>query len=309
MVLKRGLATQQIAAVILVAMVVAKMSLATSYKYDKITQAWLEHSYEDTHSIPSDFTIFTMNIWGAPQDEGHPLFRFDERSLALIKLLNSKNPDFVLLQEVSPRWAKFLLAHPSIQDRYYVSEINPEVYVQYQDLGQLILSRVPFNAETLSLGGTFENTLSLAHCKIGEGQPLTIVTTQLSSGKERTQERIAQLSMIYAFLESRGNAIVMAGDFNFGDSWQENQKLNPLYVDVWKKLRPHDFGYTEDSEINRMRFLVKQAIKQERFDRIFSTGVEWDKIAIVGTKPISENTWVSDHFGLFGAAKLLNTFK
>ena len=67
-------------------------------------------------------------------------------------------------------------------------------------------------------------------------------------------------------------------------------------------------GYTEDTEINRMRLLHKNKEKQVRFDRILlrsgSPGWRPESVRLIGTRPIDPDlpeVFPSDHFGLAGS--------
>jgi tyrosyl-DNA phosphodiesterase 2 len=105
--------------------------------------------------------------------------------------------------------------------------------------------------------------------------------------------------------------VVLMGDFNFCASWQnENDRIDPAYHDVWELLRGNEPGYTEDTTINQMRYLIKGKHKQVRFDRILSKGFTresgWAATAIelLGTEAITPElpfVFPSDHFGLLAS--------
>jgi tyrosyl-DNA phosphodiesterase 2 len=98
------------------------------------------------------------------------------------------------------------------------------------------------------------------------------------------------------------------GDFNFCASWsEENDRIDPAYQDVWNLLRGDEPGYTENTSINRMRYLVKGKHKHVRFDRILlkssapDSGWVASSIELLGTEPVSpehQDVFPSDHFGL-----------
>ncbi len=142
------------------------------------------------------------------------------------------------------------------------------------------------------------------------GVPLHIATVHLESRKSSAEIRGEQLAVIFDSLHSVPNAVIM-GDFNFCASWtEENYRIDPVYRDVWKVLRPDEPGYTEDTAINQMLYISKGKHKQVRFDRVLLkrsiqgiSGPWWTEksIDLLGTDPISEDmpeVIPSDHFGL-----------
>lgn len=93
-------------------------------------------------------------------------------------------------------------------------------------------------------------------------------------------------------------------------------------MDVWEHLRHGEPGWTEDTDVNEMRFIASGKHKQVRFDRVLQLCKEEDGpphakyraepegIRLLGTEKIAEVTvghgewaeampiWPSDHFGL-----------
>ncbi len=62
---------------------------------------------------------------------------------------------------------------------------------------------------------------------------------------------------------------MLVGDFNFDPAQEEEQaRVDEHYRDLWGELRGDEPGYTEDTDINRMRLLHKNQPKRVRFDRI-----------------------------------------
>ncbi len=68
--------------------------------------------------------------------------------------------------------------------------------------------------------------------------------------------------------------VYLCGDFNidFNGNAQNRPELNKLEElqmnDVWSVIHPDRSGFTEDTEINDMRYNTKQIDKQVRFDAI-----------------------------------------
>ena len=95
-------------------------------------------------------------------------------------------------------------------------------------------------------------------------------------------------------------------DFNINDADPENEKLDEILIDSWKALYFDDKGYTWNKEKNYLaRMSSAWDDPNERIDRIFVNHAEWlDSMELLGTEPIDDNLWPSDHFGLLGVFKI-----
>ncbi len=188
-----------------------------------------------------------------------------------------------------------------VRENYCVSDVDGGTF---EDYGVVVLSRIPIRRLKLYvLPGSMARRAVVAECFLN-GEMLQVAVTHLESYKHSTQVRIAQLHAIYRFLEESENALIM-GDFNFCSSWPENSLLDQRYSDLWGVLRPDEPGYTEDTEINRMRAFVTRKHKQVRFDRMLlrskRPGWSASKVARLGMAPIASGlplVFPSDHFGL-----------
>eukprot|EP01008_Symbiontida_sp_HLA12_P000369 NODE_1368_length_611_cov_224.366803_g1356_i0.p1 GENE.NODE_1368_length_611_cov_224.366803_g1356_i0~~NODE_1368_length_611_cov_224.366803_g1356_i0.p1 ORF type:complete len:176 (-),score=40.81 NODE_1368_length_611_cov_224.366803_g1356_i0:82-552(-) len=136
------------------------------------------------------------------------------------------------------------------------------------------------------------------------GVPAMISTVHLESLHEE-ELRQRQLQYIFPVLKKRPVAL-LCGDFNFCSKWRKEQaNLDPAFVDVWGTLRPDAPGWTEDTDINFMRFDYTGRKKQVRFDRVLwkAPGAAWrpTSIDLLGTSPVDAEhprIFPSDHFGL-----------
>jgi len=100
----------------------------------------------------------------------------------------------------------------------------------------------------------------------------------------------------------------IVGDFNLDPSYPENALVQENGFDLWDVLQPNDAGYTEDTNINKMRLYSHGKHKQARYDRVLlvpRTAGETTcakcrpySIDLLGDKPFDEELWPSDHFGL-----------
>ncbi|MCS5709141.1 endonuclease/exonuclease/phosphatase family protein [Candidatus Berkiella cookevillensis] len=256
---------------------------------------------------PEQLKVLSYNLWGAPQDAKNPYFQFKQRSQAVLKLISTIDADVICLQEVSRDWADKLLADPFIRKNFYSTDFNTDRVHSYFGLSQITLSKFPIISAT-AYGLPGYEIYSLLNTQIQFGtQTISVNNVHLHSGKEHSSFRIAQLETIFNILTSQeqSDSTLIAGDFNFGDNWDENSVLDsapmPL-TDIWKHLKDNDPGYTEDSHINIMRFNLKGCHKQERFDRILvqSNTMDATDIKLIGQAPIDPDAqiWPSDHFGL-----------
>ena len=262
-------------------------------KFDVESDQW-----ESVDSSVRDFdrnelVLATINIWfGAHFAEQ----RYD----AIIRLLKTHQPDFIALQEVilESLWA--FLAHPWVQNNYYISDTNG---MTLGDYGVVLLSRFPPKTIRLvHLPSFMDRNLLLMETTLN-GATLQVGTVHLESMKRSAKMRGLQLEYIFDYLEGAANVVLM-GDFNFCASWQEeNDRIDLAYHDIWSHLRGDEPGYTEDTTINKMRYQLTGKHKHVRFDRILLKGSSWKPswIELIGTEPISSdypNVFPSDHFGL-----------
>ena len=242
-------------------------------------------------------TFATFNIWF-----GAHVAR--QRYAAIAHLLATHRPDFIALQEVTPAALSIFLAQPWVQESYYVSDIDGSTLGDY---GVVLKSRLPLRTLKLMELPSLMNRYFLWLETHVNGAVLCVGTVHLESLESSAALRGHQLKAIFNALRQSRQAVIM-GDFNFCASWpDENDRIDPAYHDVWSLLRGDEPGYTEDTAINRMRYLVKGQHKQVRFDRVLlkssdpRTGWQASSIELLGTEPISPaqpDVFPSDHFGL-----------
>lgn len=234
--------------------------------------------------------LLTWNIYFG----GH---QFEERRDALFAHLERLDPDVVALQEVIPELLTPLLEQEWVRRRYHVGLQLDDHYEPIGRYGVILLSRVPVERLwQVELPTGMERALLCARLANG----LTVGTVHLESLGERDY-RVLQLAIIQPRLLDAGDA-VLVGDMNFSDADRdETMTLDRRFTDVWKALRPGEPGFTVDTDLNLMRYQLKQRRAQKRIDRVLLAGPTWKatSISLVGTEPIhADGTFVSDHFGL-----------
>ena len=233
--------------------------------------------------------LLTWNVWFG----GHML---DERQAALLDELDRRRPDVIALQEVTPELHARLRATAALADAYELSDPDGD---SLRDYGVLLLARGGLGRiEQVTLPSSMGRRLLVAELPGG----LTVATVHLESTGDCVAERVAQLGLIQAYLDAAGDDVVLCGDFNFTPTdAAETAALDPRWVDVWPALRGGEPGYTVDTDVNTMRYQVKQKPTYKRIDRVLLRGARWQarSIELVGTVPFDdEGTFVSDHFGL-----------
>lgn len=268
-------------------------------KYDEVAGQWKYISPSTQGAERDTLTFATFNIWFGD-------YYAEERHTAIANLLKYHQPDFIALQEVTPEALQVFLRQSWIQEDYLITDIDGSTLGEY---GVVILSRLPLKSIMLTeLPSFMDRYLLLVETTVND-LPFCVGTVHLESLKSSSEMRGLQLQTIFEVLENVENVVLM-GDFNFCASWhKENDRLDLSYYDLWALLHPDQSGYTEDTSINRMRYLVKGKHKQVRFDRILlksateAGGWKASTIELLGTEPITPeepDVFPSDHFGLLG---------
>lgn len=236
---------------------------------------------------PAELTLATFNIWF---DEYHAGARY----LAIAELLAARLPDVVVLQEVTPAALDVFDGQGWIREHYRRAAVVGDPVGNY---GMLMMSRLPLSDVTYT---PLPTRLSRGFLRARCGE-LVVCSIHLDSGKHSARLRERQLRRIFRALRRDRDAVVL-GDFNMRD--EEDHRIGAPYRDVWRALRPDEPGYTEDTDVNLMRWDSKPKRRQVRFDRVLVKGDTWaaSDIELLGTEPISPETpriFPSDHFGVW----------
>jgi tyrosyl-DNA phosphodiesterase 2 len=234
--------------------------------------------------MPRRIRLVTFNVWFGEHARG-------ARQEALLSLLQSLDADVIGLQEATPELVERIEQTAWLRD-YEISDraVHPH--------GLLCMSRLPVRSFVRSaLPSMFGREILIA-----ELDDLAVGIVHLESTRGFGEQRRRQLAQIFPQLERYPSAVLM-GDFNLCSTWDENDYLDATYTDVWAFLHPDAAGWTEDTEINRMRHELTAKHKQVRFDRVLLRSPEWlpAHIELLGTSPVSDDTpsvFISDHFGL-----------
>jgi len=264
--------------------------------------------------------VVTWNLW------------FDKRSqmrrcqAALLELF-AQQPDVICLQEVTADVLEVITSSAWIMESYAVDADHLD-HDHWYDVAMLVkkdLSPVWWDIPLESLMG---RRCLVADIMLGSGLGCRIATVHLESRQENERYRAVQLKQILEGCQGRPGifedgpngalkvaalrGVLLCGDLNMCSSWPENNFLaTSCFCDLWPLLQPGDRGHTVDTSSNGMLWdsLHGAGVKQVRFDRILlampssADGTyEWfcQPLAIrrLGTQPLTEVLWCSDHYGL-----------
>ena len=267
-----------------------------AFRFVSSARAWRPVETEPDMSRDR-LVLVTFNVWFGQ-------FFWRDRFAALLGTVRDCGPDVIALQEVTPRHLQYLLTDSWVRREFRLSDVTGETL---QPHGVLLLSRVPLRGLGLrELPSNKDRKLLVAELGMG-ARSACVGNLHLESSASATPLRLAQLDKVLPALQGSPHRLLM-GDFNFDPAQEAEQaRVDEHYRDLWVELRGDDPGYTEDTDINRMRLLHKSQAKQVRFDRILlrSSRPGWkpESIEMIGTRPIAGDkpeVFPSDHFGLAG---------
>ena len=276
----------------------------------------------------NNFSIMTYNIWGlvkSKDDEEYMKFFKDSMEIrmnAIIELIKRNNPDIICIQEMTNMSYNFLKNKLSSIYPYSFEEnfdIEKNSIKRNRNVDLFVFSKfLPSNIKLYSITGN----LGYNNCfMILEFQNIVIFNCYLQAGSKFSpgQESVwfhysrcrkQELRSIGGIVEkyvTNGKACIMVGDFNCnlsGDikEWPEIKEFQDMkMIDTWSELRKEP-GYTEDTDINLMRWNVKFQEKRFRYDGIFYRNPEDNEIIkpinikLTGRKPIILDKKMSEKF-------------
>ena len=225
----------------------------------------------------------TWNVW------------FDNKTGAtryplILEQLHQTSADIIFLQEVTPRFLELLQASP-LDSQYNISIGDPAQYTQ------VTLSRLPIDETTsLPLPSRYDRTGLITRVSLN-GSQLSLVNVHLESGLNDDKERLEQIQQIYTSLETE--AVIWAGDFNYGNDSDEAQKMSRLFKDAAQtQSQQTAFSYNIETNplANRNKFWFEPS---RRLDRIYYlnlpqfTLAEYELAIELNTK---NDVILSDHF-------------
>lgn len=272
------------------------------YRYQSDFGAW---SAAQPHSESVSVSNLAVLTWNILMDDHEPwTIRSDLRYPEILSMLEQSGATFIALQEVQLPFLQALLQEKWVRDHYYVSD-NSEGRT-LTDYGQILLSRIPPESLWLLKFEGIKRVIA-GHFNLN-GQKLTVPVVHLTSNRtEHAPEvRAAQIETIAKNLPPDARQLWL-GDFNM----LEGEEMVGEWVDVWRKLRPEEAGFTYDPGENRLAGLFSRSGVPKRYDRMLLSagGEDFRPVAVnrVGTEPIAgiePALFPSDHFGLLAEFSL-----
>ena len=252
------------------------------------------NNYKDADVIPTKFSCLTYNVWGIARNEQYRTL-FDLRLPLLKKTINDLDADILCLQEISS------FAYGKLQDiisKYkFVSEhFNDDVKHKERNrsVDVLVLSKyTPSSVHTFGLRGVLGYTNALIAIEFPN---LLVFNLHNQAGSKSSPGqkdkwlhysrcRYDILQSIHDLIKTTFNhmidkQIIICGDFNFHldgtlDDWPEVEMLNEFkrsgFIDTYRNVND-DPGYTEDTNLNKMRWNQKLVERYYRFDAVLYKG-------------------------------------
>lgn len=264
-------------------------------------------------------SIGTYNVWGV---EKFTYSLLEERVKHIIKIITDNNIDIWCLQEVGPFVYDKLVENDIVTERYAFSWDKKDIDWKEQNIAVLILSKIlPKNGNSIKHILIGEQKYD---CNILEFDYLVICSVHLQAGSsnspgiEKGMEgkyskcRTDMMDQVISTLNGYKKDIVLTGDFNMdldGESskWPEINTLRKYHFnDTWRTIHPTKAGFTEDTDINKMRWNVKHKVKRVRYDTILYKGnIKARDIEMVGIDKVFEvkSSFLEKHIDKLGLKK------
>ena len=248
--------------------------------------------FDDAEEIPSNFSCLTYNIWGLPKNKDIKHL-IDLRKPLLEKTIRGLDADILCLQEISS------FAYNKLQGLF--SEFKFVSEIPYPENGEKRRNRVvdvfllskytPSSIYIYGLEGVLGYTNSLM---VVEYPNLIIFNLYNQAGSKSSPGQAEKwlhysrcrydiLQSIYDLIKSTfsgAKQYIICGDFNFHldgtvIDWPEMEMIEKFkqdgFVDTYRNINS-DPGYTEDTDLNKMRWNQKLIEKFYRFDAILYKG-------------------------------------
>jgi len=227
-----------------------------------------------------ELRVVTWNVWFDDLEA-------ERRWSALLAEALALRPDVLCLQEVTVELHDRMLRCESLQHHYLPVPLEHNGFYDvtiWLRRSCLAPDSAP-EAHVVGIQSYMGRRCLFSDVTMRSGWRLRIATVHLESTSPEASTRKAQLEAIFPALKTTPwspgrelaqgsspvlpDAIVLTGDFNFCAESEENDVVvrESGVTDVWPELEAGP-GWTEDTEINEMRFAAKPKHKQVRFDRI-----------------------------------------
>ena len=231
---------------------------------------------------------------------------FQEMSYTLCKLLQEKLSDYVIFENLTE--LNYLLKDNKkfdIIDKLPDSTTKSSYTSRHHDIECSVAIKKSLKPKRITLdplGGnlTYSNSLMIIefdnlvifNCYLQAGTKFSPGQDKLYLNYSRCREQLVEY-VIEKVKAYNNIPIVILGDFNIdlnddGTNFPEVNIINGKlkrelgFVDNWEKVNRGDLGYTENTDINLMRWNDKFIEKKTRVDAIFTRGIEIEECRLLG---------------------------
>jgi exonuclease III len=279
------------------------------YKKDNLGQfcGQVDKPIEYNYMIKNKITILTLNVMGIYREQkpySESVLKLMEKRMEMLRNnILKENIDVLCFQEMSQTALDFLYT-TELQKIFpfkYENDITNIKQNRKKDIEVYIISKYPLSKVTIyPLFGNLDYTNSLG---VYEFDNLVIYNVYLQAGSKfspgqkhyaihYSRCRSQQLRFIQDLINKIKKPSIILGDFNFDlngpeSEWNELAVLNSFgFIDSWKEINPGNPGFSENTEINHMRWNSKFEKKQLRYDGILYAGnnITTTKSTLFGTE-------------------------
>ncbi len=286
----------------------------------RCNKLYKDYEYSEKVKIKkiNKLSICTYNIWGlyrpkkdSDEDEFYR-HTMEIRINAVADELRKNKPDVVCFQEMTNIPYKILSEKlKDIYPYHYEKDFDSEKTkdARNRDVEVHIFSKYP--AQHVEVYGIEGNLFYRDSMMVADFGKVVVFNCYLQAGSKKSpgQEkywyhysrcRMDQIKLIKELIQNytkdnKDKSIIVVGDFNMHldgpeDEWFELKEIKKIGLnDSWRDLYPNKSGFTENTDINRMRWNVKFQEKKLRYDGILYKNIKPVKSKIIGKTPIVLN--------------------
>lgn len=257
------------------------------FRFDAAQHAWVEAELASPTGEARALRVVSWNVLFDRYDR--ELIHTAQRHPRLFAALAEADADIIALQEMEPRSWAALLAEPWVRSAYVVSD--EPLGARLDPYGVVLLSRRPVLEHAWHRFSDHKEVVAF----VVDG-PLVVGTVHLTSNKdaESTARRRGELVGLGRGVRDVAVPAVVVGDFN---DTSAAPKARLAMVDAWEQLQGDD-APTFDPPNNALAAITSRKASAARYDRLLARDVRVDDIVRLGTQPVDDGLFLSDHYGL-----------
>ncbi len=229
------------------------------------------------------------------------------RARAVCKIVASKKPHAVFLQEVVPSTELEILKQLGSDYDYYAAPNAGEKYRYFVAFLVLKTDKLRVSKELVSVD--LPDTVMGRHLLICSvlffGVEINLLTSHLESMKDYGKPRKVQLSKVFEIMSQDGiSNSIFGGDLNIRDSEVKSVGVPPNTVDVWAETGSNEaHKFTWDISKNDNLHWTYPNKPKARYDRVYLQSrdgrVRANSFSLVGKDRLEDcRRFPSDHWGL-----------